>query len=136
VREHQFARYLDFLSIGTNDLIQYTLAIDRVDNEVNYLYDPLHPAVLTLIRNTIRAGHQSGYPGELVRRDGRRSPLYPVAAGAWADSVQYASQPVCWRSSGSIQDSDVGELSEGRPAVVANHGCREVHGTPQNIAQN
>ena len=61
----QFARYLDFLSIGTNDLIQYSLAIDRVDDEVNYLYDPLNLAVLRLIRHTLRAGHKAGIPVSL-----------------------------------------------------------------------
>ena len=54
------ARYCDFFSLGTNDLIQYTLAIDRIDDEINYLYDPLHPAVLTLIRMTIEAGKAAG----------------------------------------------------------------------------
>lgn len=57
-----FARRLDFLSIGTNDLIQYTIAIDRIDDEVSYLYDPLHPAVLRLILATIKAGKQAGVP--------------------------------------------------------------------------
>jgi len=57
-----FARKLDFLSIGTNDLIQYTLAIDRIDDEVNYLFNPLHPAVLKLIQMTIDAGNKAGIP--------------------------------------------------------------------------
>jgi phosphotransferase system enzyme I (PtsI) len=57
-----FARRLDFLSIGTNDLIQYTLAIDRIDDAVNYLFDPLHPAILRLIRTTIDAGRSFGKP--------------------------------------------------------------------------
>ena len=57
-----FADKLDFLSIGTNDLIQYTMAIDRINDEVNYLYDPLHPAVLRLIQATIVAGQKANIP--------------------------------------------------------------------------
>lgn len=62
VAAHAFAKHLDFLSIGTNDLIQYTLAIDRIDDEVNYLYDPLHPAVLSLIYQVIKAGRRADIP--------------------------------------------------------------------------
>jgi len=57
-----FIRRLDFLSIGTNDLIQYTLAIDRADNAVAHLYDPLHPAVLRLIAGVIREAKAVNMP--------------------------------------------------------------------------
>ena len=59
--EH-LAKHLDFFSIGTNDLIQYTMAIDRIDAQVNYLYDPLHPSILKLIALVIRAGKNAGIP--------------------------------------------------------------------------
>ncbi len=69
-----FAKKLDFLSIGTNDLIQYLLAIDRTDEEVAHLYDPLHPAVLNLLSHVIGTANKLGVPisvcgemaGELV----------------------------------------------------------------------
>jgi phosphotransferase system enzyme I (PtsI) len=57
-----FMRRLNFLSLGTNDLIQYTLAIDRTDDAVAHLYDPLHPAVLHLISQSIRTATRAGVP--------------------------------------------------------------------------
>jgi len=57
-----FIRRLNFLSLGTNDLIQYTLAIDRTDDAVAHLYDPLHPAVLHLIAHSIRTALRAGVP--------------------------------------------------------------------------
>lgn len=57
-----FARKLDFLSIGTNDLMQYTLATDRIDETVSHLFDPLNPGVLRLIDGVLKAGRKAGIP--------------------------------------------------------------------------
>jgi phosphotransferase system enzyme I (PtsI) len=71
------ARKVDFLSIGTNDLIQYTIAVDRGNDKIAYLYQPLHPGVLNLVKMVIDKGHQAGVPvgmcGEMAA-----DPLYAV----------------------------------------------------------
>jgi len=129
-----FAPYLDFFSIGTNDLIQYTLAIDRVDDAVNYLYDPLHPSVLRLIEMTIKAGKQARIPvamcGEMAG-DPRYTGLL-LGLGL----TEFSMHPVTLLEVKKIvRDSNVGELTRFANRVLKLRDIREVHTLVEQLGQ-
>lgn len=115
-----FARKLDFLSIGTNDLMQYTLATDRIDETVSHLFDPLHPGVLRLIENVIQAGHEAGIPvamcGEMAG-DPSLTPLL-LALGL----TEFSAPPATLLEVKQIiRASDVGQLQNELGGLLAGH---------------
>jgi phosphotransferase system enzyme I (PtsI) len=96
VSAHILARHVRFFSLGTNDLIQYTMAVDRVNDRVAYLYEPTHPAVLRMIRSSVEAGQQRairvGVCGEMAG-DPLMTPLL-VGLGIDSLSMGLASIPL------------------------------------------
>ncbi|MHB8766662.1 MAG: phosphoenolpyruvate--protein phosphotransferase [Deferrisomatales bacterium] len=120
------AQHVDFFSIGTNDLIQYALAIDRGNEHVAYLYEPLHPAVLRLIQMTVEAGHRHGIRvavcGEMAADD-----LYTlVLLGLGVDELSMHALSVP-RVKRLINHASLGEARDLLAQVLALGTAEEVH---------
>lgn len=90
----QFAKEVDFFSIGTNDLIQYTMAADRMNERVSYLYQPYHPAILTLLNNVIEAAHSEGKWAGMCGEMAGDSIAIPILLGLGLDEFSMSATSI------------------------------------------
>jgi phosphotransferase system enzyme I (PtsI) len=104
------AVHVDFFSIGTNDLVQYTLAVDRVNERVSDLYQTTHPAVLRLIRNVVEAAHQKGVWVGICGEMAGDVAATPLLVGLGLDELSASSGQVA-RVKHAIRQLDAGECA-------------------------
>ena len=88
------ADYVDFMSIGTNDLIQYTLAVDRGNDKISYLYRPLHPAVLRLIKHVVDCAKEKGVTVSMCGEMAGTPEYLPLLIGMGFDELSMANHSI------------------------------------------
>ena len=88
------AKYVDFMSIGTNDLIQYTIAVDRSNEKISYLYRPLHPAVLRLLWHVADSAHKNGIPVSMCGEMAGYPDYLPILIGLGIDELSMAPSSI------------------------------------------
>jgi phosphoenolpyruvate-protein kinase (PTS system EI component) len=126
----EFARRCDFLSLGSNDLMQYLLAVDRDHEALRDLYDPLHPAVLRAVERVVRAGHREGKPVSLCGEMGSDPRALPLLLGMGLDrlSVSPYLLPEVKQTIRVLRYADCRELAQDAltlPTAEAVHRCVE-----------
>ena len=94
VLAHQFAKEVDFFSIGTNDLIQYTMAADRMNERVSYLYQPYNPSILTLIKHVIDSAHKEGKWAGMCGEMAGDQTAVPLLVGLGLDEFSMSASSV------------------------------------------
>lgn len=131
---HLLAPHVDFFSLGTNDLVQYTLAVDRVNERIAYLYQPTHPAIVRLIKNTIDVGHQHGIWTGICGEMAGNPLMVPLLIGLGVDefSVSTSSVPLVKDVIRKLRYSQAEELADTVLALESAHEitgkCRELIG--------
>jgi phosphotransferase system enzyme I (PtsI) len=119
------ALQVDFFSIGTNDLIQYTLAIDRVNEYVAHMYDPLHPAVLRMIRQVVEAGHAAGIDVELCGEMAGDVVCLPLLLGLGLDELSMHPLAIPYTKR-MIRNSTAEEVAALTRDILAMTSSREI----------
>jgi phosphotransferase system enzyme I (PtsI) len=119
------AREVDFFSIGTNDLIQYTLAVDRVNEKVAYLYQPLHPAVLRLMRSVIDAAHREGIWVGVCGEVAADPEMVPVLLGLGVDELSMSAVAVP-RIKKRVRELSLGDCQEVFAHLISKETIHEV----------
>ncbi|MGY3724786.1 phosphoenolpyruvate--protein phosphotransferase [Granulicatella balaenopterae] len=114
VLAHQFAKEVDFFSIGTNDLIQYTMAADRMNEQVSYLYQPYNPSILTLIKHVIDSAHKEGKWAGMCGEMAGDQTAVPLLLGLGLDEFSMSASSVLKTRSliSKLNISDMQKLAE------------------------
>jgi phosphotransferase system enzyme I (PtsI) len=131
---HLLAPHADFFSLGTNDLVQYTLAVDRVNERIAYLYQPTHPAIVRLIKNTVDVGHQHGIWTGICGEMAGNPVMVPLLIGLGVDEFSVSSSlvPVVKDVIRKLRFSEAEALADSvlrqESAVDVMNQCRELVG--------